>query len=949
VLAWRVVAACVLFGSIAARGETLRVGIDPAAPPLTYLDESGQPKGFAVALLESIARDEGFELQFVTSPWPEILAGLREGKIDVLANASMLANRETFMDFAVAHLELRAGVFYRKSGLSIRRLSDLSTLRVGVSRNSRTYDYAVQEKVAAHLMPFDSIKDAMAALDRGDCDAVIATSLIARQIIRDFDLSGIVDSELDVPGVRHQLRMAVPAGRAKLLFKINDGLARLRVNGTYDRLYKQWIGPLEPRHLRMEDLRPYLPLAVLVAAAVAGAFFWQRRLVRRLARQAEVLRESQERLSLVLEGSEDGFWDWDMRTGRIERSARWASMIGYSVAEIEANIEGGRALVHPDDLAEYDELQERLNRAETDRYDIEYRMRAKSGSWRWIHDRGKVVARQSDRTPLRMAGTHTDITQRKQTEAALFESQALLRRSAQLLEQTQAAAHIGGWELDLRTDQMYWTRETYRIYETSPEEFKPSRSALLSFYLAESRNALAAAIDQVVQHGTPFALDLDLHSARGRAIRVHAIGAADVQDGAVVKIYGSFRDITSEHAAEQDREKLRLKMLDAQKLESLGVLAGGIAHDFNNLLTVILANASFAREDGHAGDERLANIEIAARRAADLCRQMLAYAGKGTFLVERIDLATLVRETAQLLRVSISKKARLELTLAADLPPVGGDVSQLRQVVMNLVINASDALGDSPGDIYISARRARPEAPTNGVIHSFDLPAGECICLEVSDTGHGMSPATLARIFDPFFTTKFAGRGLGLAAVLGIVRAHRGALTVQSELGCGSTFRLFLPTAAPAHTPVAPALPRASAANRPAPGATVLIADDEDGVLDAADSVLRHAGYNTVLAHNGIEAVAKFSANPSAFAVVLFDLTMPGLDGAEVLRAIRTINTTTPALVMSGFSEQDVFERLGGLGDVAIVRKPFTRETLVSRVSEVLGGHPHGSIVVHHN
>jgi two-component system, cell cycle sensor histidine kinase and response regulator CckA len=558
---------------------------------------------------------------------------------------------------------------------------------------------------------------------------------------------------------------------------------------------------------------PYFVFVSTLVAALALMLFWQRRLVLQLAQQAKRLRDSEERLTLVLDGSADGFWDWDMCSGRIERSDRWAAMLGYTVPEIAKNLDGGRSLVHPDDLQAYDFLQEQLNRGESDRYDIEYRMRAKDGAWRWIHDRGKVVARTANGTPLRMAGTHTDITGRKNAEAALFASEALAKRSAHLLEQTQAAARVGGWQLELPGGRMYWTREMFRIHGTSPETFQPTKENALQFFPPESRSAMAAALESASRTGSSYALEVDLVTAQQRRIRIHATGAAEIEGGRVVKIYGSFRDVTDERNAEQEREKLRLKMLETQKLESLGVLAGGIAHDFNNLLTVVLANVAFARETPAANPDRLGNIENAARRAADLCRQMLAYAGKATFLVQRIDVSDLVRDTAQLLQVSLGRDAELDLALAAGLPVVEGDVSQLRQVVMNLVLNASEALGNDPGRIRVVTQAGRFPVAGRGVLHSFDLPEGATVCLEISDTGHGMNATTLARIFDPFFTTKFTGRGLGLAAVLGIVRTHRGALQVESEPGRGSTFRLFLPATGAAKTiaKTGPTLARASA------------------------------------------------------------------------------------------------------------------------------------------
>lgn len=526
-----------------------------------------------------------------------------------------------------------------------------------------------------------------------------------------------------------------------------------------------------------------------------------------------------------------------------------------------------------------------------------------------------------------------DIAERRHAETALRESQSLLRRSNRLLEQTQAAAHIGGWETDLRTGQVYWTAETYRIHDTTPANFTPTREAVLAFYTPESRQRLTAAVAAAIRDGTPYSLELELLSSNQRRLHVHSTGVPELENGQVVKLHGSLRDITAERLAAHERENLNIKVLESQKLESLGVLAGGIAHDFNNLLTVILANASFVRDTTIGNDIRLEQIETAARRAADLCRQMLAYAGKGRLVVEPVDPGALIRDTMPLIHASVSKKARLQLDLAEALPFVDADASQLRQLVLSLVTNAAEALGDGSGEVRIATRVARPD-PSAGVCHAFDVPPGDCVCIEVSDTGHGMTPVTLARIFEPFFTTKFTGRGLGLAAGLGIVRTHHGALTVDSTPGQGSVFRLHLPVSRSAKPTFALSISGSVSPTRPRAG-TVLIADDEPGVLETTSALLRYQGFETVLAIDGHDAVRQFNAAPRRFAAILLDLTMPGLGGAEALRAIRAVNASVPALVMSGFSEQDVFERVRGLGHVAIVRKPFTQEMLLSRMAEV--------------
>ncbi len=908
----------------------LRVGYETSAEPMSFVQGDGHATGFGVELFRAVAAKAGIPLKETTAPWHETLQRFRAGEIDALASVGSTAERSEFIDFAVSHLTLHGAIFTRKGDRPIRTVADLAQRRFAVQPDSYSHNYLRARGWDKNLELVDSFHAAFQALEEGRCDAVAATRIVGVHVIRKKSFRNIVISDLPLEDYGLRLHIGLQKGDTRRLAQINDALALVRADGTYDRLYEQWIGPLEPRPLRMADFRPVLIPLVIVALAIAAAFWWQRRLLRQLAEQAALLRDGKERLKCVLDGSEDGFWDWNIETDRIDRSERWASMLGYTLPEIESTLGACATLVHPDDREAYEAWRQRLTSTTNNRFDLEYRMRTKSGEWRWILDRGKIVARAADGRPLRMAGTHTDITHRKLTEAALRESEARLRRTAHLLDQTQSAARLGGWETDLRTGVVQWTSETHRLHGTDPATFTPTREAVFAFCTPDSRRRLLAAVSNAIRDGTPYSVEIEIDDAQKRRVHLQVRAAAEKENGRVIKLNGFVRDITAERTAEQDREQLRQKMLEAQKLESLGVLAGGIAHDFNNLLTVVLANTTFMSEAA-PGEKRLAQIETAARRAADLCRQMLAYAGKGRFEVEPVDLGALVRDTADLARVSISRKAHLIIEPGEHVPPVEADASQLRQIVMNLVTNGSEALGDAAGEVRVSTRRARPDAAPGGLSLSFDMPPGDCVCLEVSDTGQGMTPATLARIFDPFFTTKFAGRGLGLAAVLGIVRAHKGALTVVSTPGGGTRFRIYLAASRQAAKTRATQAPFQGAAA--APGGAILVADDEPAVLETTSALLRLRGFETVLATDGNDAVRLFRATPHGFKAVLLDLTMPGLDGADALRAIRAENPAVPALVMSGFSEQAVIDRLQGLGHVGILHKPFTRDILIERVS----------------
>ena len=408
-------------------------------------------------------------------------------------------------------------------------------------------------------------------------------------------------------------------------------------------------------------------------------------------------------------------------------------------------------------------------------------------------------------------------------------------------------------------------------------------------------------------------------------------------EGRPAGLLGIARDVSERKHAEAERTELEHKLQETQKLESLGVLAGGIAHDFNNLLTGILGNASLARLDlvtGSSLDIGIGQIETAALRAAELCQQMLAYSGKAQFIVRPLSLGRLVEETSRLLHLSINKKACLVLDLAPDLPLVLGDATQLRQVVMNLVINASEALGPHPGEITITIRR---RAATRAELERFhapgDHPGGDSLALTVHDTGCGMNPDTLARIFDPFFTTKFTGRGLGLSAVLGIVRGHHGALDVISAPGAGTTFTLLLPVAS---TATAETLPPADVAPAWRGCGTVLVADDEAAVREVLGHMLERLGFQVVVAADGLEAITRFSATPELFVAVLLDLSMPRCDGAETLRAIHALRPDTPVLLISGHGSGEISAQFAHDRPSGIVQKPFTTPALREAMQRAL-------------
>jgi CheY-like chemotaxis protein len=377
------------------------------------------------------------------------------------------------------------------------------------------------------------------------------------------------------------------------------------------------------------------------------------------------------------------------------------------------------------------------------------------------------------------------------------------------------------------------------------------------------------------------------------------------------------------------------KLREMQRLESLGRLAGGIAHDFNNALTVVLGNARLAQAElppDHPGAAHLARIHSAAEYAAGLTEQILAYAGKAAVDPVPLDVSTVVNDTLELLRASVGSDVSIETHLPAGLPLVEGDLTQMRQVLVNLVINASEALGGKGGLVRIrTGARGLSESDLGECIGAAGVAPGHYVSLEVSDSGPGLPRELHARIFEPFFSTKAEGRGLGLAAVHGIVRAHGGIIRVDSDPGRGASVELLFPRGARAalQPPVA----------RPAPErrrGRVLVVDDDEAVLEVAGAFLTRAGFEVETAAGGREALRILSNGAPAVDAVVLDLVMPDLSGEATFLALRERHPDLPVVLASGYDREQAAQRFSARGVADFVRKPFEPDALATSVRRAL-------------
>ena len=506
-------------------------------------------------------------------------------------------------------------------------------------------------------------------------------------------------------------------------------------------------------------------------------------------------------------------------------------------------------------------------------------------------------------------GLFSDVTDRKKSDEAVH-------RLAAIVESSDDA--IIGKTLEGIIQS--WNSAAERIYGYSAEEaVGRSMTMLLPPDRSDEESTVLERIHkgQRVEHFETVRLRKD-----GRPIEVSmTISPIRNKEGRIIGASNITRDIT-------ERRRFEEHLQETQKLESLGVLAGGVAHDFNNLLVGIMGNASLALDSIAANDparEMIDGVLQASERAANLTRQLLAYSGRGQFVVQPTDLSRLIREIVALIQTSISKSVRLSFALENALPVIDTDVAQIQQLVMNLVINAAEAIGEKPGTVTVRTHQEFRET-------SEERERGTYVCLEVEDTGCGMDQATRERIFDPFFTTKFTGRGLGLAAVLGIVRGHRGEIQVDTAPGQGTRFRVCFPAAAgpPEHQKLR------MVGDFRGKG-TVLVVDDEDIVRTTAKMALERYGYEVLVAADGAEALECLRNTPQ-ISLVLLDLTMPVMSGEEALQEMRRMRPDLRVILSSGYNEVEAIRRFRGQGLSGFLQKPYTADALGEKVQGRRGG-----------
>lgn len=645
------------------------------------------------------------------------------------------------------------------------------------------------------------------------------------------------------------------------------------------------------------------------------------------------LQESEERYRMANEAIQGIVFDWDLTTNHIFRSSGVQRLLEYPVDEVEPRPEWWRDRIHPDDQSAIFHDLEQFIRAGGSHGNLYYRMRHRQGHYLYVHSNFMAIRNDAGQA-IRIVGCIVDLTPRIQAEQAQRAAESNFHRLFHDIPQ--------GLVVFDPQDRVIECNQAFAELLQQPIDQIMGKS-LHEFAHAAEWQELLSLNDRNYVEVANYIWEKEITRQDGSRLPIRLQGKLIPYPQFTQRCrFGIAEDLTEHKQAEEERHRLEVHLQETQRLESLGVLAGGIAHDFNNLLTVILGNLSLIRQDLPTKSLHLPALdqsEQASRQAAELCRQMLAYAGRGKLENKPLDLSELVESSRALLSTAATRQHQLHFHLSSGLPCMAGDPSQIRQIVMNLVQNAAEAIPQPAGIIDVLTGVAPlDEVALRKCLFVNDHQPGQYLWLEVRDSGQGMDEVTRKRIFEPFFTTKFTGRGLGLAAVAGIVRTHRGLIQCHSVPLTGTFFRIYFPIDASMPRPMVTASQEAVLRSAPTTNqGTILVVDDEPSVRTVLARLLGKRGFAVIEAENGNVALEMVARHASALRLIILDLTMPQRDGLSTLQEIRKQQIRTPVVLISGYYSNDLLPQLEEL-QAKYISKPFTAQNLLAVIDPILAG-----------
>ena len=643
-----------------------------------------------------------------------------------------------------------------------------------------------------------------------------------------------------------------------------------------------------------------------------------------------VLKDKEYELEQAQLLAKTGSWTYDPVIQKSTWSKGMFQIWGLDPSRGLFPVEDHQKYIHPDDYPKFEAvLKEAVEHGAP--YSMELRIKRPDGIEKTIiticeplcDSTGKVV---------KLRGTNQDITESKKVEKELLAAK-------EFLELTQRSAGAGLWAWDFASGELSWSPEQYQLFGLDPSVGPPTFDLWRNVVHPDDLKLAESKIRDAIREHEQLFNEYRIITHSGEIRWINAIGQISYDNsGEPRRMSGICLDITNRKKDEEKKLIFEQQLQHSQKLESLGVLSGGIAHDFNNILAIIIGYCGLIKMNYETSEKNIPEIEKAAERAASLCRQMMSYAGKAQLTMTQVNMWATVDEMITLLKTTLPQNAEIKADLPTNLPYITADASQLRQIVMNLIINASEAIGNEQGEIRVSLDKVTVTAKESIVDYNGKvIPSGEYVCLEVADNGCGMDEETKWRVFEPFYTTKFTGRGLGMSAVLGIINSHNGALQLFSQRGKGTTFRVYLPV------PKDDSVRNGKNSSEAPPvewqgSGTVLLVDDEDQVRLIAKAFLEMFGFTVLEAVNGREALELFMKNSAKITLVVSDIGMPVMDGYKLFGELKNLSPKLPIIISSGFGDTDVTSRLGSDNVAGIISKPYNSNQLRDVLKRAVGG-----------
>ncbi|HNC23453.1 MAG TPA: PAS domain S-box protein [Opitutaceae bacterium] len=889
----------------------IRIGVESNSEPLSFIDAEGRPTGFSSELIQVMGRDGTFQPEIVSGSWSYILQEFKNGNLDALANVTVTEDRKDTMRFSISHAYLHAIAYFRRDRAPLRHSSDLAGKTIGALKGSVAYFMPLSHpEWRVTIKGFSSMQEALAATDRGEIDGAMFMLALPKGT-NDFGLRNEF-----IEDIVFRFHFAVPRGGDETLAILNESLAEVRHNGEFDRIWRKWLGPIEPHPILLADLKPFmLPLA-LVLAAVGALFWWQRHMLARVSAQARALEESEQRFRSTFDNAGTGMALVRL-DGRVMRAnPNFQRMLGYTEAELEQRTMA--ELTFREDLDRDASLYSDLMAGRRDSYQIEKRYTRKDSRLVWGHLTVSIVKSAHD-TPLYAVEMVDDITDLKRTQDALKVTQERLQA---ILDYSPALIYVKNLEgRFLLTNRLF--NEKYQhsgasiIGMTIRDLVAPDQADQREKHdrLVIEKGAPVTTEEHGEENGvkkTYLAVKFPLRDAQGH---IYALGGVDT-------------DIT-EYA------QLQTQFVQAQKMDAFGQLAGGIAHDFNNILAVLMIQLNLLASDralAPAVVTKLRGLEAITQKAARLTRQLLMFSRREATAMQVMDLNQCLVDIFKMLGRVLGEHIEMTLRNRTTQMWINADAGMMEQVVMNLCVNARDAMPDG-GRLLVDTEYA---AFTPETARQRDgRKAGRFVCLTVADSGHGMDPATLKRIFEPFFTTKEVGKGtgLGLATVYGIVKQHGGWVEVDSTVGQGSTFRVYLPAV---ESPV-PEAANEAAPDVPGGKERILIVEDDPAVREVAAMCLEEVGYSVVVTPDAVKGLQIWEEHGQRFDLLLTDMVMPGgMSGLRLAKMLKEMKPALKVIIVSGYSAEASDSKTPFTEVGVYVSKPIDRITLLTVVRKTL-------------